>query len=175
MHHVKLYMYCSMTAACKFLENSRCSFQENLCFFYAIPWLKNGDSSLLIKTVFLQKCEPSRFRLCWSIMLAAWCQRLDKLDACVVFNGQTGNWNIFVKMSLEEARSSLDYVYNHVTKDTTELGKLSMTFNRNLKNINQKGTINRRQESGRPGAVNQNDEKSVCQKALIAPWNQFRK
>ena len=59
-------------------------------------------------------------------MLAAWCQWLDKLDACVVFDSETGTQTIFVKMSFEKARISLDYLYNHVTKDTAELGKLSI-------------------------------------------------
>ena len=37
---------------------------------------------------------------------------------------------------------------------------------RNLKKLTQQGTIKKRQGSGRPRALNQNDEKSVCQKAL---------
>ena len=75
-------------------------------------------------------------------------------------------------MSFEKARILLDYLYNHVTKDTVELRKLltmpKATFDRNLKNLTQRGTIKRRR-SGKPRALNQNDEKSVCQKALTAP------
>ena len=43
-------------------------------------------------------------------MLAAWCQRSNKLDACVVFNSEKGTQNIFVKLSFEKASISLDYL-----------------------------------------------------------------
>ena len=54
-------------------------------------------------------------------MLAASCQQLNKLDACVVFNCGTGIWNIFMKMSFEKERNSFDYFFNHVTKDTANI------------------------------------------------------
>ena len=58
-------------------------------------------------------------------------------------------------MSFENARISLDYLYNHVTKDTAELRKLSTmpkaTIYRNLKKLTKQGTIKKRQESSRPG------------------------
>ena len=76
-------------------------------------------------------------------------------------------------MSREKPRISLNYLYNHVTKDTAELRKLSTMhraiFYRNLKKLTQQGTIKVRQGSGRPRALNQSDEKSVCQKALSVP------
>ena len=43
------------------------------------------------------------------------------------------------------------------------------TFYRYLEKLTQQDTIKRRQRRGRPRALNQNGEKSVCQKALIAP------
>ena len=54
-------------------------------------------------------------------MLAAWCQQLKKLDACVVFNCETGILNTFEEISFEKARISFDYLCNHVTKNTAEL------------------------------------------------------
>ena len=82
-------------------------------------------------------------------------------------------------MSFEKARISLDYVYNHITKDTAELRKLlkmpNATFYRNLKKLIQQSRIKRRQVAGRPRALNQNDEESICLKAVIAPWSQLCK
>ena len=87
-------------------------------------------------------------------MLAAWCQRLDKLDVCVVFNCETGIRIIFVKMSFEKARISLNYLYNHVTKDTAELRKLltmsKATFYRNLKNMAQQSKSKKNREVADP-------------------------
>ena len=95
--------------------------------------------------------------------MAAWYHRLDKLDACFVYKCETGIYNIFVKMSFEKARITLDYLYNRVLKNTAELRKLStmpkVTFYLNLKKLNQQSTIKRRQGSGRPRALNQNDGK----------------
>ena len=57
-------------------------------------------------------------------------------------------------------------------KDAAEVRKLSTmpkaTFYQNLKKLTRRGTFKRRQGSDRPRALNQNDEKSVCQKALVA-------
>ena len=77
-----------------------------------------------------------------------------------------------MKMSFEKSNISRKFLYNHVTKDTDELRKSSTmpgaTFHRNLKKLTQQGTIRRRQGNGRPRVLKQNDEKSICQKALIA-------
>ena len=76
-------------------------------------------------------------------------------------------------MNYEKARISLEYPYNHITKDTSESRKLSKkhkaTFNRNLINLTQQGTIKRKHASGRPRAFNQNNEKTVCHKAPTSP------
>ena len=42
-------------------------------------------------------------------------------------------------------------------------------FHRNLKKLIHQGAVSRKQGSGRPWALNQNDENSVCQKALRGP------
>ena len=106
-------------------------------------------------------------------MLAACSQLLDKLDACFLFNCEIGTQNFLVKISFEKAHISLDYLYNSVTKDTAELRKLSKmpkaTFYQNLRKLTQQGTIKRKHGSGRPRAFNQNDEKTVCRKALRSP------
>ena len=82
-----------------------------------------------------------------------------KLDACVVFNNETGLKTFLVEMSFEKARISLDYFYNHIMKDTTEVRKLSKmpkaTVYRNLKKLTRQGNINRKHGSGRPRALNQ--------------------
>ena len=67
-------------------------------------------------------------------------------------------------MSFEKAHISHDYIYNHDTKDISELRKLSTTpkatFYRNLKET-QQGTTKRRHGSGRPRVLNEKDEKSM--------------
>ena len=83
-------------------------------------------------------------------------------------------------MSFEKAPLQyFDHLYNYVTKDTKELWKIltmpKTTFYRNLKKLTQQSRIKRRQGSDRTRALNQNDEKSFGQKALIAPWNQLCK
>ena len=83
-------------------------------------------------------------------------------------------------MSFEKAPLQyFDHLYNYVTKDTAELWKIltmpKTTFYRNLKKITQQSRIKRRQGSDRTRALNQNDEKSFGQKALIALWNQLCK
>ena len=66
-------------------------------------------------------------------------------------------------------------LHNHATKDTAELQKLSTiakaTFYRKLKKFTEQGTIKRRQGSGRPRTLNQNDEKWVCQKNWFWEWS----
>ena len=75
-------------------------------------------------------------------------------------------------MSFEKTRISLNIINNQITEDTAELQKMSTmpmaTFYRKLKTLTQQGLIKRRQGSGRPRALNQNDEKSVYQNALMA-------
>ena len=46
---------------------------------------------------------------------------MQKLDVCLKINCETGASDIFVEMSFEKARISLDYL----TKDTAEIRKIS--------------------------------------------------
>ena len=65
-------------------------------------------------------------------------------------------------MSFRKARVSLEYLYENVTKDTSEFRKLSRmpktTIYRNLKEITQYGTTERKLGSGRPQALTPDDK-----------------
>ena len=76
-------------------------------------------------------------------------------------------------MSFEKARISLDYLYNYVTKNAAESRKLSKqpmtTFYRNLKTLTLRGTIKRKNGSGRPRALNPMMKAQFAKKLPVAP------
>ena len=78
-------------------------------------------------------------------------------------------------MSFQKARISLDYLYNYVMKNAVESRKLSKmpmaTFHRNLKTLTLRGTIKRKNGSGRPRALNPMMKAQFAKKFSVAPWN----
>ena len=99
---------------------------------------------------------------------------VNKFDACELSTSSAGI-EYLLKMSLRNARVSLEFIYENVINDTTELCKLSRlsktTFYRSVKKFTEYGTSERkpgklRKKPGRPQALTPDDKRSICQRAL---------
>ena len=81
---------------------------------------------------------------------------VNNFDAGEISTSWAGTKNTFLKMSLRNARVSLEYLYENVTNDTPDLRKLSCmpepTFYRNFLKNTQYWTKERKPGSGRPSS-----------------------